>query len=88
MLVRAVCARCARPTVQSLPRPKADPGGFRSRRWADRAGTPLSDGAYLRVATGLDYREIAPVVGARRGGGEEMVSVAVRVSRSVERSQD
>lgn len=46
------------------------------------------DDTYLRVATGLDYRETAPVVGARRGGGEEMVLVAVRVSRSVERSQD
>ena len=71
------------------------PGSSESRSWrisisalGRSRGYPLSDGACLRVATGLDYRETAPVVGARRGGGEEMVSVAVKVSRSVERSQD
>ena len=71
------------------------PASSESRSWrisisalGRSRGYPLSDGACLRVATGLDYRETAPVVGARRGGGEEMVSVAVKVSRSVERSQD
>ena len=54
----------------------------------DPANGICGDGTYLRVATRLDYRETTPVVRARRGGGEEMVSVAVRVSRSVERSQD
>ena len=54
----------------------------------DPANGICCDDAYLRVATGLDYRETALVVGARRGGGEETVSVAVRVGRSVERSQD
>lgn len=33
--------------------------------------------AYLRVAVGLDYRDCAPVRGARRGGGMETMNVAV-----------
>lgn len=33
--------------------------------------------AYLRVAVGLDYRDAAPVRGARRGGGLETMNVAV-----------
>ncbi|MEI6485214.1 MAG: transglutaminase family protein [Sphingomonadales bacterium] len=33
--------------------------------------------AYLRVAVGLDYRDAAPVRGARRGGGMETMAVAV-----------
>ncbi len=33
--------------------------------------------AYLRVAVGLDYRDAAPVRGARRGGGAETMNVAV-----------
>jgi transglutaminase-like putative cysteine protease len=33
--------------------------------------------AYLRVAVGLDYRDAAPIRGARRGGGVETMNVAV-----------
>lgn len=38
-----------------------------------------TDDAYIRVATGLDYRDAAPFAGARSGGGEEELDVSVRV---------
>jgi transglutaminase-like putative cysteine protease len=38
-----------------------------------------ADDAYIRVATGLDYGEAAPVVGRRRGGGAEALTVDVTV---------
>ncbi|MGE0178376.1 MAG: transglutaminase domain-containing protein [Sphingomonas sp.] len=38
-----------------------------------------ADDAYIRVACGLDYRDAAPVAGARAGGGEEEMTVEVRV---------
>jgi transglutaminase-like putative cysteine protease len=38
--------------------------------------------SYLRVAVGLDYREAAPVRGARRGGGMETMAVAVTTQAS------
>lgn len=38
--------------------------------------------AYLRVAVGLDYRDAAPVRGARRGGGLETMAVAVTTTAS------
>lgn len=41
-----------------------------------------ADDAYLRVACGLDYRDAAPIVGARSGGGAETMSVEVRVGRT------
>ncbi len=36
--------------------------------------------AYLRVAVGLDYRDAAPIRGARRGGGMETMAVSVTTS--------
>jgi transglutaminase-like putative cysteine protease len=39
-----------------------------------------TDDAYLRVACGLDYRDAAPIAGARSGGGAEQLTVEVRVS--------
>ncbi len=39
-----------------------------------------TDDAYLRVACGLDYRDAAPIVGARAGGGDERLTVEVRIS--------
>jgi transglutaminase-like putative cysteine protease len=39
-----------------------------------------TDDAYLRVACGLDYRDAAPIAGARSGGGDERLTVEVRVS--------
>lgn len=41
-----------------------------------------TDDAYIRVACGLDYRDAAPVAGARAGGGAEELSVEVRVSEA------
>jgi transglutaminase-like putative cysteine protease len=43
----------------------------------DATGDTCPDRRYLRVAVGLDYLHAAPVRGARRGGGEERLSVAV-----------
>ena len=37
------------------------------------------DNRYVRVATGLDYSEAAPVSGARHGAGGERLTVAVEV---------
>ncbi len=39
------------------------------------------DMRYVRVATGLDYAEAAPVSGLRTGTGEERLTVAVEVAR-------
>jgi transglutaminase-like putative cysteine protease len=41
-----------------------------------------TDDAYIRVACGLDYRDAAPVAGARAGGGGEDLEVEVRVSEA------
>ena len=41
-----------------------------------------------RVATGHDYGEAAPIVGARRGGGDEQMDVTVQVSQIARRSQN
>ncbi|PTQ08204.1 transglutaminase [Sphingomonas oleivorans] len=38
--------------------------------------------AYVRVATGLDYRDAAPVSGQRVGGGHELLEIGVRVGLS------
>jgi transglutaminase-like putative cysteine protease len=40
--------------------------------------------AYLRVAVGLDYRDAAPVRGARRGGGVETLAVTVTTRSSAQ----
>ncbi len=39
-----------------------------------------ADDAYVRVACGLDYKDAAPVAGARAGGGSEDLAVEVKVS--------
>ena len=46
----------------------------------DPANGISTDDAYVRVACGLDYRDAAPMAGARSGGGQEELSVEVRVS--------
>lgn len=46
-----------------------------------------TDDAYVRVACGLDYREAAPFSGARSGGGEEALSVEVRVREARSQAQ-
>lgn len=45
------------------------------------------DDAYLRVAGGLDYRDAAPVAGARSGGGGEDMTVNVQVSDASHQAQ-
>lgn len=39
------------------------------------------DARYVRVATGLDYGEAAPVTGTRMGGAGEALSVAIEVAQ-------
>ena len=46
-----------------------------------------ADDAYIRVAGGLDYRDAAPFVGARNGGGREELSVQVQVRLARTQSQ-
>lgn len=46
-----------------------------------------TDDAYLRVACGLDYRDAAPIAGARSGGGQEQLKVEVRVSEAAGQSR-
>ena len=46
-----------------------------------------TDEAYIRVACGLDYRDAAPVAGARSGGGAEDLTVEVKVSEAAPQAQ-
>ncbi len=48
----------------------------------DAANGICATDAHVRVAVGLDYLGAAPVRGARFGGGEEAMEVAVRVEQS------
>lgn len=45
----------------------------------DATADRCPDAHYVRVATGLDYRDAAPVSGTRTGGGSEEMEVGVRV---------
>lgn len=47
----------------------------------DPANDHCPDDSYVRVAAGLDYREAAPLSGARTGGGGEWLEVSVQVRR-------
>lgn len=53
----------------------------------DSANGVSPDDAYVRVAVGLDYREAAPLAGARTGGGTENLDVAVTVVQAGMQSQ-
>jgi transglutaminase-like putative cysteine protease len=46
-----------------------------------------ADDAYVRIACGLDYRDAAPVAGARSGGGAEDLAVEVSVSETQQQAQ-
>lgn len=46
----------------------------------DVANAVCSDDRYVRVATGLDYAEAAPVSGTRGGAGPESLAVLVEVT--------
>ncbi|CAN7220221.1 transglutaminase family protein [Phenylobacterium sp. LjRoot225] len=54
----------------------------------DPVNAVCPDQTYLRVATGLDYLDAAPLRGARRGGGQEHLTVAVLARQSVRQRQD
>lgn len=41
-----------------------------------------ADDAYVRIAAGLDFGDVSPIVGARRGGGIEEMAVDVSVTKS------
>lgn len=45
------------------------------------------DERYVRVATGLDYRDTAPIVGMRFGEHDESMSVSIEIKQSVNQSQ-
>ena len=47
----------------------------------DAANGVSPTAAYVRVATGLDYADAAPVRGVRRGGAAETLAVAVEVQQ-------
>lgn len=53
----------------------------------DAANGISPDDAYVRVAVGLDYREAAPLAGARVGGGEESLDVSVSVVQTGRQTQ-
>jgi transglutaminase-like putative cysteine protease len=53
----------------------------------DPANGICATDAYLRVATGLDYLDAAPVRGARRGGGTETMHVHVHAADAMRQSQ-
>ena len=53
----------------------------------DPANGICADDAYIRIAAGLDYGEAAPIVGSRRGGGEETMSVEVVIGQAARRSR-
>ena len=53
----------------------------------DPANGICADDAYVRVACGLDYRDAAPVAGARAGGGSEELTVEVEVRETRRQSQ-
>jgi transglutaminase-like putative cysteine protease len=54
----------------------------------DPANGICADGRYLRVATGLDYLDAAPLRGARRGGGDERLSVTVLARDAMRQRQE
>ncbi|HKR90611.1 MAG TPA: transglutaminase family protein [Phenylobacterium sp.] len=54
----------------------------------DPANGVCADQRYLRVAVGLDYLDAAPLRGARRGGGEERLSVTVVAREPTRQRQD
>jgi transglutaminase-like putative cysteine protease len=47
----------------------------------DAANGVSPDGRYVRLATGLDYRDAAPVSGIRHGFGSESLAVSINVEQ-------
>jgi transglutaminase-like putative cysteine protease len=46
-----------------------------------------ADDAYVRIAAGIDYRDSAPIAGARNGGGKESLAVDVEVRQARAQAQ-
>jgi transglutaminase-like putative cysteine protease len=53
----------------------------------DPANDMCPDNRYVRVAKGLDFRDSAPISGARVGGGHEALNVGVDISLSQKQYQ-
>jgi transglutaminase-like putative cysteine protease len=53
----------------------------------DPANDHCPDDRYVRVAKGLDFRDAAPISGARIGGGHEVLDVGVDVTLSQSQQQ-
>ena len=53
----------------------------------DAANKISATDAHLRVAIGLDYQSAAPIRGTRYGGGDEALSVRVRVDQAMRQVQ-
>lgn len=53
----------------------------------DPANDHCPDERYVRVAKGLDFRDAAPISGARVGGGHEVLNVGVDVTLSQAQTQ-
>lgn len=53
----------------------------------DPANDVCPQESYVRVARGLDYRDAAPISGARIGGGHEVLNVGVGVTLSQRQTQ-
>jgi transglutaminase-like putative cysteine protease len=54
----------------------------------DAANKTCPDGRYVRIATGLDYRDAMPVSGIRTGQGAETLTVEISVLQAQGQSQD
>jgi transglutaminase-like putative cysteine protease len=77
-----------------LVRSPDDPAQQAGHAWAEAlvpgygwiAFDPVNDlcptGGYIRVAIGLDYLDAAPIRGARSGGGEELMTVSLKVAEA------
>lgn len=47
----------------------------------DASNNICPDGRYVRVATGRDYRDVAPIRGIRQGNGDEEMHVSLQVQQ-------
>jgi transglutaminase-like putative cysteine protease len=85
---RAICSGATASRSRKRRTPGSRPG---SRISAGSRSIALNgictDDAYIRVACGLDYRDAAPVAGARSGGGAEQLTVEVKVSEAAAQAQ-
>ena len=86
---RYVSGHLARPDVQEAAHAWAE-AYVPDLGWVsfDPVNGVCGNETYLRVAVGLDYLDAAPLRGARRGGGEERLSVVVHAREAPLQRQD